>query len=171
MIIERYYERRDVYGLSAETSFGSLALRAEIAMQSDREFNTRTPAGLSTMALDQLRAGIGLDIDGPWSTFINVQYLHDEVYDAPSSLVRPDKDRIATIFLRRGFNYDSIELIAKWYRSFEPGDEMYSLALEFTFGDNTKLRLAADGFSGESTGIFGQFAGRDRFTVSLAHTF
>jgi len=171
MTVEQFYERRDIYGLSAETSVGPLALRAEVAMQPNREFNTRTPAALSTIALDQLRAGVGVDVDGPWNTFINIQYLHDEVHDAPLSLVRPAEDRIVTVFLRRSFNYESVALIARWYRSLELDDEMYSLALEFAFGDSTRLRLAADGFSGDSTGIFGQFADRDRITIGLTHIF
>ena len=171
MTVEQFYARHDVYGLSAETSFGSLALRAEVAMQPGREFNTRTPATLSTIALDQLRAGIGVDVDGPWNTFVNIQYLHDDVHDAPLSLVRPPEDRIVTVFLRRSFSYESVALTARWYRSLELDDEMYSLALEFAFGDSTRLRLAADGFSGDSTGIFGQFADRDRVTIGLTHTF
>lgn len=171
MTVEQFYERRGLFGLSAETSVGSLALRAEVAVQPNREFNTRTPAALSTIALDQLRAGVGVDMDGPWNTFINIQYLYDEVHDAPLSLVRPAEDRIVTAFLRRSFNYESVVLIARWYHSLELDDEMYSLALEFAFSDSTRLRLAADGFSGNPTGIFGQFADRDRVTIGLTHTF
>jgi hypothetical protein len=169
--VEQFYERRDVFGLSAETSFSSLALRAEVAMQPDRKFNTRTPGALSTIALDQLRAGIGVDIDGPWNTFINIQYLHDDIRDAPLSLVSPDRERIVTAFLRRSFNYDAVELVARWYQSLDFDDEMYSVALEFAFGDSTRLQIAANAFSGAPSGIFGQFAERDRVTIGLTHTF
>jgi hypothetical protein len=171
MTVERFYERRDVFGLSAETSFSSFALRAEVAMQPDRKFNTTTPGALSTVELDQLRAGIGVDIDGPWNTFINIQYLHDDIRDAPLSLVSPDRERIVTAFLRRSFNYDAIELIARMYHSLDFDDEMYSVALEFSFGDSTRLEFAANAFSGSPTGIFGQFADRDRVTIGLTHTF
>jgi hypothetical protein len=171
MYVERFYERRDVLGLSAETSFSSFALRAEVAMQPDREFNTRTPGTLSTVALNQLRAGIGVDIDGPWDTFINIQFLHDDIRNAPLTLVSPDEERIVTAFLRRSFNYDSIKFIAKWYHSLDFDDEMYSVALEFSFSDSTRLQLAASAFSGASNGIFGQFDGRDRATIGLTHTF
>lgn len=170
-VVERFYERREVFGLSGETSFSSFALRAEVSMQQGREFNTRTPGTLSTIALNQLRAGIGIDIDGPWNTFINIQYLHDDIRDAPLSLVSPDEERIVTAFLRRSFSYDSVELIAKWYRSLDLDDEMYSVALEFAIGDSARLQLAAYGFSGVSTGIFGQFADRDRVTIGLTRTF
>lgn len=170
-VVERFYERREVYGLHAETALGAIALRAEVAWQPGRVFNTRTPTDLSSLPLDQLTAGLGLDVDGPWNTFINIQYLYDEVRDAPDSLVRPHSDRIATLFLRRSFSYDTVKLTARWYRALESGDAMYSLALDFALGDSTELRVAADAFDGRATGIFGQFRDRDRFTLELTHTF
>ena len=48
---------------------------------------------------------------------------------------------------------------------------MLTLAIEFLFGDITELRFAADLFSGDPAGVFGQFGDRDRFVVSLTHTF
>ena len=171
LAIERFYERREVFGAHVETAFGAVAMRAEVALQPDRQFNVRTPTALSTAKLDQVRAGAGIDIDGPWDMFFNVQYLYDQISDAPPSLVRPENDRIVTAFLRRSFNYDSIELVAKWYQSLELNDEMYSLAIEYAYDDNTKLRLAADAFSGDSAGVFGQFSDRDRITIELNHTF
>ncbi len=170
-LVERYYERRDVYGLNAETAFGSFALRAELAWQPEREFNTRTPTNLSSIPLDQVTAALGLDVDGPWDTFINIQYLYDEVRNAPDSLVRPRSDRIASLFLRRAFSYDAVKLTAKWYRALDVGDAMYSLALGFALGDSTEVTISADAFEGNVTGIFGQFRDRDRITLELTHTF
>lgn len=170
-VIERYYERRDVYGVSAETALGAVALRAEVSWQPDRVFNTRTPTTLSSEPLDQVTAGIGVDMDGPWDTFINIQYLHDNVRRAPDSLVRPSSDRIATFFLRRSFSYDTVRLTAKYYRALDLGDAMYSLALGVAIGDSTKVKLAAEGFDGPASGIFGQFHDRDRVTLGLTHTF
>ncbi len=171
LALERFYERREVFGASVETAFGAFAVRAEASIQPNRHFNARTPAALSTITMDQLRAGAGIDIDGPWNTFINIQYLHDQVSDGPPSLIRPAKDRIVTAFLRRSFNYDSVRLVAKWYQSLELHDEMYSLAIEYAIDDNTTVKFAADGFSGDPTGLFGQFAERDRITLGLTHTF
>ena len=170
-VVERYYERRDLYGISAETAFGAFALRAELASQPKRNFNTRTPLALEAQRLDQVTAGVGLDIDGPWDTFINVQYVQDTIRNAPESLVRPSEDRIFTVFLRKTFSYDTFRLSARWYRSQELGDEMFSVALQLNASDSTRFRLAVDAFSGDATGIFGQFADKDRVTLGLEHTF
>lgn len=170
-LIERFYERRNLLGISAETAFGAFALRAEVASQPERTFNTRDPLVLDTVKLDQLTAGVGLDIDGPLNTFINVQYVRDEVRDAPSALVRPAKDRIVTVFLGKTFSYETVRVSARWYRSRELGDEMMSVAFQFLPSDSTRLGLSYDRFSGDPSGVFGQFADKDRIAVSLEHTF
>lgn len=170
-IVERFYERRDLYGISAETAFGAFALRAEVASQPERTFNTRDPLALDTVKLDQLTAGVGLDIDGPLNTFINVQYVLDEVRSAPSTLVRPAEDRIVTVFLGKKFSYETFRVSARWYRSQELGDSMMSVALRFLPSDSTRMGLTYDRFSGSANGVFGQFANKDRIALSLEHTF
>jgi len=170
-VVERYYERREVFGLHIENSFGPVALRAEAAFQPDRYFNTRTPVALAASPLDQYTAGLGLDIDGPWQTFINIQLLYDKVHDAPPTLIRPDEDRLVTVFASRSFSYESVRISARYYRSQQLNDEMVSLAVEFRLGDATEIRLAADSFSGNATGLLGQFSDKDRITLRLTHTF
>ena len=171
IVVERFYERRELLGLSFETALGALALRAELAHQPARAFNTRDPLSLETVDLDQNTAAIGIDIDGPLDMFINVQYLYDRLEDAPQNVVRPTIDRITTVYLRRSFAYDAFEITARWYYSQVLGDQMMSVGLRYAFNDNTALRLAADNFRGDANGPFGQFADQDRITLALAHTF
>ena len=170
-VVERYYERRDVFGAHAETSIGSFAVRAEISFQPDRLFNTRSPDALSATPLDQISAGIGIDFSGPWNTFINIQHLHDTIRSAPDDLVRPDTDQISTLFVRRSFSYETLSLTGRYYYSHELSDDMFTFAVEYSFGDATKLRLSADVFDGDPAGLFGQFADRDRVVIGLTHSF
>ena len=168
--VERFYERRNAVGLSADMGLGSAVLRAEYAYQPDRTFNTRSPGLLETVALDQHRAAIGLDIDGPLGIFVNLQYLVDTISAAPANLVRPERDRLATLYLRRSFAYDSVVLAARWYRSFTDDDHLAAVSIEYAINDDTSLELAAQAFSGIDEGLFGQFADRDRITLSLRLT-
>lgn len=170
-VVERFYRRRELYGLSLETAVGAFAIRAELAHQPNRTFNTREPGALETVELDQNTAALGLDIAGPLDTFINVQYLYDHVRSAPGALVRPDTDKITTVFLRRSFAYETVDLTARWYYSSDLDDQMLSVGLRYAFSDNSELRLTADIFSGDEEGPFGQFADRDRVTVLFSHTF
>lgn len=169
--VERYYERRDAFGLSFDVGMGRTVLRGEYAYQPNRVFNTRSSTQLTTRALDQHRAAVGLDVDGPLSLFINIQYLLDTVEDAPAGLTRPAMDRIVTLYLRRMFAYDTLAFEARYYHSFTDDDELTSVGLSYAFSDSTSIRLGADYFSGSPSGLFGQFADRDRITIGLTHTF
>lgn len=170
-VVERFFKRRDVLGFSLDMGLGPLVGRVEYAYQPKRFFNKRSAGALGTAELDQHRAAVGLDIDAPGGVFVNLQYVVDAVADAPSELVRPGKDRIGTLFLRKSFAYDTISLAARWYHSFSDDDDLASLSLEYAFSDSFTIELAAQSFSGNDTGLFGQFAERDRVLVSLRHVF
>jgi len=169
--LERYYRRRDVAGFSVDTGLGRAVLRAEYAYQPSRVFNLRAPDGLDTVELDQHRGAIGLDVDGPLGVFINVQYLIDTIRDAPGALVRPARDRVATLFVRKAFGYDRLVLEARWYHSLTDADDLTRFGVDYALNDSTSIRFAAEQFRGTPAGLFGQFADRDRITLGIRHTF
>ncbi|MEM8981754.1 MAG: DUF1302 family protein [Pseudomonadota bacterium] len=170
-MLEQYYERREVYGISIEGAAGPLAYRAEVSVQPDRIFNVAGAGTLAAESLDQVVAGIGFDVDGPWNTFINVQHLQDRVRQAPSDLVRPATDRVSTVFVRRQFAYETLGVTARWYYSHELGDQMAALTVNYALSDATRFTIDINRFRGDRTGLFGQFADRDRITLRIAHTF
>lgn len=170
-VVERYYERRDTAGVSVNLGLGGSVLRAEYAYHPDRTFNTRQPGQLSTRSMDQQRFAVGLDMDGPLSTFINAQFLIDTVSDAPADLVRPDVDRVVTLYARRTFAYDAVTVAARWYHSLTEDDDLAAISVDYAVNDATNVRLEAQWFSGIDTGLFGQFSDRDRIVLALTHTF
>ncbi len=170
-ILERYYERRDAFGFSAETGVGPMVLRAEYAFQPDRVFNAWSDGQLTAVNIDQHRGAIAFDIDAPLGLFVNAQYVVDSLENAPTGLVRPRTDRVGTLYLRRTFMYEALTLGARWYHSFGDGDDLAALRLEYAVGDETTLSLTAEAFSGTDTGLFGQFGGRDRIVLGIEHTF
>ncbi len=170
-VVEHLYERRDALGFSFDLSLGATVVRAEYAFQPKRTFNSRSNGQLTTTALDQHRGAIGVDIDGPLGIFVNIQYLVDSVTDAPADLVRPNNDRIGTLYLQRTFAYDALALSARWYHSFSDGDDLTSVGMEYARNDSTSLELSAQLFSGSNEGLFGQFTDRGRITLGLSHVF
>jgi hypothetical protein len=169
--LERFFERREALGFSLDMGLGSAVFRVEYAYQPNRSFNTRQTDGLRTVELNHRRAAMGFDFDAPLGLFMNIQYLVDIVANAPPGLVRPDRDRVGTLYLRRAFAYDKMIFEARWYRSFEDNDDLVSLGIEYVLSDRTAIKLAANVFDGPPEGLFGQFAERDRVTFSLSHTF
>ena len=170
-VVERFNERRDAFGFSFDLGLGSTVLRAEYVYQPERVFNARSNDQLTTLALDQHRGAMGLDIDGPLGVFINIQYLVDTVTDAPPDLVRPETDRIGTLYLRRTFAYDTFTIEARLYRSFTDRDQLASININYAITDSTSIEFGAEHFSGVAEGLFGQFVERDRMTIGLRHTF
>lgn len=171
MSIEQYYQRRELFGASAETSVGSIALRAEAAYQPSKTFNAHADAGLQSIRADQLTAGFAADIDGPFGIFLNLQLLWDEVKDPALTLVRPERDRVGTAFLRRHFAYETVTLEARWYHSFDDHDNLYKLSLSYDLNDNTSVFIDGDWFDGTSSGLFGQFSAQDRVVLGVRQTF
>lgn len=169
--IELYHERRNLFGLGAQFAAGPVTLRTEVSYQPDRTFNVREATQLDTLDRSQWRAAVGLDLAGPWDVFVNAQYLYDHVEDAPTTLVRPSTDHLATLFLRRTFGYETLRTELRWYGSTREDDGLVRAALEYQLTDNTTVRLAADAFYGNRDGVFGQFADRDRVTLAVSHTF
>lgn len=170
-VLERYYERRNLLGLNADAAIGSVALRAEFAWQPGKAFNTRSPSGLDSVELDQATLAIGADIFAPLDLFVNVQLQLDNVTDAPPTLVRPDRDRIATAVVRRSFSYETVDVELRLYSSLEDGDRLLSSAVTYEAGSNTEMELRLESFSGNRLGLFGQFSDRDRLIVGIRHFF
>lgn len=170
-VLERYYERRALLGLSAATSIGSVAFRSELAFRPDRHFNLREGGLLTATQLDQYTAGVGIDIEGPFDSFINIQLVLDHVQSAPPGLTRPATDRLVTVFLRRTFAYETIVAELRWYGDTGQGDGLVRGGLSYAVNDEITVKLGFDTFHGDADGLFGQFADRDRITLSLEHFF
>ena len=171
VMFNQRYRRRQLFGFSLARSFGNVALRGEAAVQPERRFNTRNAAGrLAVVRHDQVSAAIAADIDAPGGLFLNAQVLVDHVRGAEPNLVRPSTDWLFTVFVRKTFRYDTVTAAIKWYASLSDGDGVLRPEIRYGVTDAVSLALGVDLFHGDDTGIFGQFADRDRLTLSFEVT-
>ncbi len=171
VVLEQFYRKRQIYGLSFESTVAGLVVRGEFSAQPNRTFNTNEDGDLQIAEADQWTGAIGLDLNGPWNTFFNFQYVYDRVSSPPDGLVRPNTDHIATVFARRTFAYDAITAELRWYGTLDENDGLARGSVSWTLADNLSVELGADFFYGDEEGIFGQFQDRDRAYVSVAFTF
>ena len=170
-VLEQFYRRREVLGLSAESSLGPVAWRAELSHQPGRVFNVRDAAGLATRSLDQTTLGVGADIDLPLNLLANLQFVVDRVDGAPTELVRPDEDRLVTLFLRRGFAYDTVRTELRWYHSLTDHDDTIMATARYELNDDTSVYVSGEWFTGTPEGLFGQFARQDRVYFGIRRFF
>jgi hypothetical protein len=171
LFLEQYHRRREVLGLSAESSFGPVAWRAELSHQPGRRFNVRGAAGLDEVELDQSVLGVGADIQLPLNLLANVQLLWDRVHDAPAGLIRPNEDQLATVFLRRGFAYETLQTEFRWYHSLTDHDDTMALRASYAVNDELTLFASGEWFTGTPLGLFGQFARQDRVVLGFSRYF
>ncbi|MEM8768808.1 MAG: DUF1302 family protein [Pseudomonadota bacterium] len=164
-VLERYYERREIYGASLETAFGGYVLRGELSAQPKRFLPVLTDGRPDAATGDQWTAALGLDVDAPFDTFLNVQYVFDRIEKAPEGLIRNKTDHIVTATLRRSFAYEALAVEARWYGNLEDNDGLARLILRYTMDGGATLGLSGDYFYGQVEGIFGQFKERDRITL------
>lgn len=170
-VLIRELERRETFGASADIGLGSVVLRLEHAQHPGRQFNTNRAGLIDRVRRDQYRSAIGLDLNGPLESLINVQLLEDRVANAPADLVRPRRDRIATVALRKTIGFDAWEFQARWYRSLDERDSMATLLIKRTLSERTSLTFEVAAFRGTEVGLFGQFGDRNMATLSLQHAF
>jgi len=169
--LELFHERRSLYGLALEGSRGRLVMRGELSYSPDRRFNRRVTGELADTKLEQWRGALGLDIAVPGGIFVNLQYLRDQLVNAPTDIVRPETDEILTVFVRKRFAYDTVSVDARWYNSLREGDDLLRLELNYQFSDRGTIEAAIDQFFGTERGIFGQFRDRDRVSLTLRYSF
>jgi hypothetical protein len=169
--VETYYRRREVLGLSAESSLGPVAWRAELSYQPERSFNLRESTGLSETELDQITVGLGADMQLPLDFFANLQLVWDHVNNTPEALIRPGEDQILTLFLRRNFAYETLRTEFRWYHSLTEYDDTYVATARYEISDTTSAYVSGEWFRGTPEGLFGQFAPQDRIVFGLTRYF
>lgn len=172
-ILERQYRDRTIVGFSAEKSFGSIALRTELALRPDRSFNRRSGDDrlIDVVRRDQYGVALAMDWQAPAEMFVNVQLLHEAIADHDREFAAPRSDTLATVLVRRNFRYDAITTELRWYGNLADADGLLRPSIAWQLGDNTRLQLGADLFYGDRDGLFGQYAERDQVTFSIQQVF
>ncbi len=172
-VVVRFHERRTLVGASAATSFGRVTTRLEVGYTPNRQIVTRSDAGaLGQAEVDQLGVAVAADISGPFATTLSAQIFSDQILDAPAAdIVRPDHDTLLSVVARRRFLDDTLTTELGWYASQSGGDSVWRPKVSYAVSDALSVSVAADIFSGDVDGIFGQFAERDRILVSVRRVF
>ena len=164
-----FYPRRRLVGGNIERTLGSLVLRAEAAYRIDREINPRRSTADQIDRIDQATIGVGLDYAAPWNIAVNAQLVHDTIRNAPADLVRPDRETLSTVNLRRSFRNETYDINAKWYHSHTDRDGLIQFAVSYRPGNAGTISLGIDSFYGASGGLFGQFSNHDRIYLTWEH--
>ena len=109
--LERRFNDRTLLALSGSATLGDIVLRSEVGFYPSRSFNTR-PDGQTPQIVerDQMTLAIAADTSFAGNTFVSVQIIYDQVFNAPEDLTRPSNDLLATIAVQKPLMNDLMEL-------------------------------------------------------------
>lgn len=169
--LRRSFPRRRLAALTVDTGLGPAVLRGEFVVHSNRVLNVRSGDTLATVELDTLTAGVGADLSLPLDVFANIQLLIDRIQDAPVGLVKPERNDLVTLTLRRAFFYDTLNLEFRWYHDPDIGDSFGQARVGYSFSDSLAVELHGAWFTGSFEGRFGQFADRDMLKLAIRYDF
>lgn len=168
--LELFTTRRETYGFSLQRSIAQSVIRIEAAWMPKRSFNVAEDPGLGVIEQDNWRAALGFDLNAPFGTFINLQYLHDEVQEPMDALIRDTRERVMTATLRRGFAYETVQAEFQVFHGVDYDDTMRRASLDYQYSDRVRLSLALVQFRGDPRGPFGQFTDRDQVAATWTLT-
>ncbi|MEM6641016.1 MAG: hypothetical protein AAF610_14070 [Pseudomonadota bacterium] len=169
--IQRFYEPRSTLGASFDAGLGGQVIRGEFALHPDRAFNTRNGSLLDTDRRSQIRAALGVDLSGPGGALVNLQFLYDRVEGERGLLVRPVRDRLLTLGVRKTLGFDRWIFQVRAYRSLDDDDQMLSLKVTRSLSETARLEIHVASFNGDRDGVFGQFEQKDMAGLRISQFF
>ncbi len=167
-VVRPGYRRTHVIGGTAATGLGDFTLRGEVLFSSDRFFVTRDPTDTDGVAESEVVAYVlGVDWTGLPRTFASVQVFQDFALEDVPGLVRDATETNVTLFVRRSFLNERLSLESIWIHNVRRGDGLVRPSLRYEIRDDLHAWAGLDLFYGSGSGLFGQFAARDRFVFGL----
>ncbi len=166
------FPRRRLLGASTAAAIGAALFRIELGYEPKHHLNGVDGESLAVDQARRFTAGLGLDVDAPWNLFFNFQLIRDQLRGSTIELFRPEKDTIATAYVRKTFRNDTLRFDLRVYRHIEDHGSLWRVRLSYDLSRIGQLAIGADQFSGgTSNGLFGQFSDQDRVYLRWEKTF
>ena len=173
VVFEPRFDRKEVFGGTAATNFGSVVLRMEAG------WNRNKPAavtGIQVSAgpiktgfekLGQFSGVAGVDWSANTWLWVSGQYFFQSVNAPQSRLLFPREQHLASVFFRTNFLRDTLRPEFFVLTGLNQRQFMVRPKLTKTFGDHWSVAVGADFLGGKQTNIFGYFDSRDRVVLEL----
>lgn len=167
LFVEEKYDRESLCGLELANSLGSLTLRNELGVATDRELSITDNNGLLNSAkVNQVDNVSGLDLNLGEETLVSIQWQHTYI-DTDEPLANYEKRQdLATFLIQRYWLNRTLKGRIQAYRHLDNQDHLIRSSLLYELNDAIHISLATDLFSGNRLGNFGQFKNQDRFVLS-----
>jgi hypothetical protein len=162
------YDRKEVFGGTAASSFGSLVLRMEAGWNRNKPAAVTDVPPKSGFEKSGLFSGVvGLDWSAKTWLWISGQYFLQSTAAPQSRLLFPRNNQLVSLYLRTNFFRDTLRPEFFILTGLNQRQLMVRPRVTKIIGDHWSIGVGADFLGGKRTNIFGYFDSRDRIVVEL----
>lgn len=170
LVFKPRFDRKEVFGGTAATNFGSLVLRLEAGWNRNKVTPVRTNTQVSYEKHGQFSSVAGLDWSAKTWLWISGQYFLSFTSAPQEKLLFPRYNHLASIYFRTNFLRETLRPELFVLTGLNPkagGQYLIRPRITKTIGDHWSVGVGADFFGGKQTNIFGYFDSRDRVVIEL----
>jgi hypothetical protein len=171
LIYEPRHERITQSGATLAKDLGSIVLKGEAVYTRGRKFsvlNLNDSDGV--VGQNILDWAGGLDFTLPADARFNVQLFQRVFFDHSPDIVPEKRENGYSLYLSKKFS-GNWEAQTTWIASLNRTDWLFRPRVQWNFQKNWRLLMGADVFKGPATGLFGQYATRDRLYSEVRYSF
>lgn len=167
VIIKPKHDRKEVFGGTAATNFGSVVLRLEAGWNRNKSVPVSTLTQTGFARHGQFSSVIGADWSAKTWLWISGQYFFSFVSAPQRELLLPRENHLASVYFRTNFLRDTLRPELFVLTGLNQKQFLVRPRLVKTINDHWSIGLGADFLGGRTTNIFGYFDGRDRAVIEL----
>lgn len=173
VVFKPSFDRKEVFGGTAATNFGSVVLRMEAGWNRNKPqavTGIQDNAGPIKNGFEKFglfSSVAGLDWSAKTWLWISGQYFFQSINAPQSRLLFPRNNHLASIYFRTNFLRDTLRPEFFVLTGLNQWQFMIRPKLTKTIGDHWSVGVSADFLGGNQTNIFGYFDSRDRVVIEL----
>ncbi|MCI0387773.1 MAG: hypothetical protein MOB07_03235 [Acidobacteria bacterium] len=170
LVFKPRYDRKEVFGGTAATNFGSVVLRLEAGWNRNKAtpVSTNTQTGFEKHG--QFSSVAGLDWSAKTWLWVSGQYFLSFTSAPRDRLLLPRYNHLASIYFRTNFLRETLRPELFVLTGLNPnagGQYLIRPRITKTIGDHWSVGVGADFLGGKRTNVFGYFDSRDRVVIEL----
>jgi hypothetical protein len=167
LVFKPSYDRREVFGATAATNFGSVVLRLEAGWNRDKSTPVTTNSPIGFEKHGQFSSVAGLDWSAKTWLWISGQYFLSFTSAPQEKLLLPRYNQLASIYFRTNFLRETLRPELFVLTGLNQREYLIRPRIVKTIGDHWSVGVGADFLGGKQTNVFGYFDSRDRVVLEL----
>ena len=168
VFIEPEYEHSHLIGGTFSNVFGNITLRGETGFSVDRYFlSSDVINNQGIVKRNELAYVLGIDWNAPADILFSTQLFKNHVLNAPDSLIQETHDTTLTFLIRRSFSNETLISELLWISNTTYEDGLVRANIRYELNQNVNIKVGADIFYGNHSGLFGQYKDTDRWLFGI----